>query len=205
MGGLAGGIYDLFAGNPTQSEQNAFGDLSGFENNTGEGAVNAGLGFYNDILSGNPEAIAEAEAPEIKAGQEQVQQQAEQNAMFGNRGGGTNSSTNAAQSGERANIINLTGELQSGAAGAELGAGENLLGQGSTNLGNEANLALQRQNQVAGDIGGIASGVASIASPFLEGIGGGGADPYETLYNAQNPGTSGVATVPTDITDMSIQ
>lgn len=184
MGGLVGGIFDLFGGNPTAGEQNALQGVSGFENNTGESAVNAGLGFENQILSGNPQAIAQLEAPEIRSGQDQVQQQAEQNALFGNRGGGTNASTQVAQSNERGNIINLTGQLQQGAAATELGAGEDLLGQGSTNLMNEALLAQQNRQRQVGDVSGIASDAASIAAPFVGG--GPSVDPFQTLYNAQN-------------------
>lgn len=170
MGGLVGGLFDLFGGNPTQGEQNALGSLAGYEGNTGQGAVNAGLGYYNNILSGNPEAIAQTLAPEIKAGQGQIQQQAEQNALFGNRGGGTNASTQAAQSGERGNIIGLIGGLQQGAAGSELGAGQGLLGQSSGNYMNEANLANQRRQQEVGDVSGIAQGAAQIATGFGGGV-----------------------------------
>jgi len=63
--------------------------------------------------------------------------------------------------------------LQQGAAQTELGAGTNLLGQGSTNLMNEANLANQNRQRQVGDVSGIASGVASIAAPFLGGAGPG--------------------------------
>jgi hypothetical protein len=167
MASLASGLFNIFEGDPTQGEQQGLGSLAGFENNTGEGAVNAGLGFENSILSGDPTKIAQVEAPEIRAGQDQIQQQAEQNAFFGNRGGGGNSAVNSAQSNERGNIINLTGQLQQGAAGAELGAGENLLGQGSSNLNSEANLAVQNNQRLTSDVGNIAQGAASIASPFL--------------------------------------
>ncbi len=166
LGSVASGIFDLISGNPTQSEQNALGSLGNYESNTGEGAVNAGLGFNNAILSGNPEAIAQVEAPEIRAGQDQIQQTAEQNAMFGNRGGGTNSSTQAAQSNQRGNIINLTGELQQGAAQSDLSAGQGLLGQSSGNYQSEAQLAAANQARQSSDVGGIAQGAAEIASRF---------------------------------------
>jgi hypothetical protein len=167
MGGFVGSIFDLASGDPTSGEQQGLQGLSGFENNAGEGAVNAGLGFNNAILSGNPEAIAQVEAPEIRAGQQQVQQTAEQNALFGNRGGGTNSATNSAQSNERGNIINLTGQLQQGAAQSDLNAGQNLLGQGAGNLVSQAGLASANQQRETNDVSGIAQGAADIASPFL--------------------------------------
>jgi hypothetical protein len=168
MGGFVGSIFDLASGDPTSGEQQGLQGLSGFENNAGEGAVNAGLGFNNAILSGNPEAIAQVEAPEIRAGQQQVQQTAEQNALFGNRGGGTNSATNSAQSNERGNIINLTGQLQQGASQSDLNAGQNLLGQGAGNLVSQAGLASANQQRETNDVSGIAQGAADIASPFLD-------------------------------------
>lgn len=204
MGGLVGGIFDLLGGDPTAKEQKGFGDLSGFENNIGEQGINAAQQFYGDILSGDPTKIAEVLAPEIKAGQEQVTQQALQNSNFGNRGGGTNSSTNAAQSGERGNIINLIGGLQQGAAGAEAGIGENLLGQGSSNLMNEANLAAQRRQQEVGDVGGIASDVASIATGLPMGSAATHTDPYQTLYNAQHADYSGLDSSLPELGDTSI-
>ncbi len=167
MGGLVGSIFDLVGGDPTAGEEKAFGDLSGYENSKGENSLNQGLGFYSDILSGDPAKIAQVEAPEIKAGQDQIQQAAEQNAFFGNRGGGTNASTQNAQANQRANIINLTGELQSGAAGALTNAGENLLEQGSTSLSKQADLATKNRERQVGDVGGIASSIADIAAPFL--------------------------------------
>jgi hypothetical protein len=208
MGGLVGGIFDLLGGNPSQQEENALGSLAGYEGNTGEGAVNAGLGFYNSILSGNPQEIAQALAPEISAGQGQIQQQAAQNAFFGNRGGGTNSSTQAAQAQQRGNIINLIGGMQKGAAGAELGAGMGLLGQSGTNYMNEADLANQwRQSQV-GDINDIAQGAAQIASKFFPTknttSGNSSIDPYEILYNAQHADPNSIQTESPDMSEFQI-
>lgn len=201
MASMVSGIFDLLGGDPAAKEEGQLGDLSKFETGSGESGINAAQGFYGDILSGDPSKIAEVLAPEIKAGQQQVQQQAETNANFGNRGGGTNASTQAARSNERGNIINLIGGLQQGAAGAEAGIGENMLGQSSTNIGNEANLAINRRNQVNNDVGGIAQGAAEIAAPFLGGAGG-GADPYESLYNASHADTSSLAPTDSDLTDL---
>lgn len=198
MGSIASGLYDLFSGDPTQKEQNQFGDLSNFETGSGESGINAAQGYYGGILSGNPEEIAQTLAPEISAGNQQVQQQAQTNAEFGNRGGGTNSSTQAAKSQERGNIINLIGGLQQGAAAGEAGIGENLLPQASSNLVQEAGLATQNQQRVAGDVGGIVSGAAQVAA----GIPTGEADPYETLYNAQNSDTSNLAPTDNNLSEM---
>src|SRR6185437_1867663 len=138
MASMVSGIFDLLGGNPVEKEQNEFGDLSNFETGTGEGATTAANDYYKGILSGNPEEIAETLAPEISAGNQQVQQLAQTNAEFGNRGGGTNASTQAAKSQERGNIINLIGGLQQGAAAGEAGIGENMLPQASKNLGYES-------------------------------------------------------------------
>ncbi|MFZ3343316.1 MAG: hypothetical protein WA213_20735 [Terriglobales bacterium] len=192
---LAGGLFDLFSGDPTQKEQGEFGSLADYGINTGEGATNAANTYYSGILSGNPEEIAQTLAPEIQAGQQQVQQQAQTNAEFGNRGGGTNASTQGAQSNERGNIINLIGNAQQGAAAGEAGIGSNLLGIGSSSLGNEANLAAQNQQREASDVGNVAAGAASIATGFA----GGSGDPYEALYNAQQP--TGLDTESPDLTD----
>lgn len=186
MGGLVGGLFDLFSGNPAQKEQDQFGALGNYETGTGEGLTTAGTGFEEGILSGDPSKIASTLAPEISAQQGQIQQNELQNANFGNRSGGTAASTESAQAAGRGNIINLVGGLQGQTAGAAVGQGSGLLGEAGSSIGNEANLAEQRRQQTVGDINGIASSAAAIASPFL---GGGAAapDPYESLYNAQQP------------------
>src|SRR5580698_5390227 len=169
MGGLVGSIFDLAEGDPTQTQQNQLTGLSNFETGTGEGLATAGTGFEESILSGDPSKIGQALAPEISAGQGQVQQQALENANFGNRSGGTNASTQAAKGAERGNIINLIGGLQSGTAGAAVGQGSGLLGQSASNLGTEASLASANRQREVGDIGDIAASAAAIASPFLGG------------------------------------
>jgi len=167
MGGLVGGLFDLFSGDPNKKQNDALGDLWNYQNNLGEKSTSQGLDWNSDILSGDEAKIAQAISPEIKAGQDMVQQQAAQNAAFGNRGGGTNASTQQAQSGERGNIISLIGGLQRGAANSLTNAGENLMEQGSTNLSKQAQLDQQNRARKVGDVGGIASGIASIAAPFL--------------------------------------
>jgi len=192
MGGLVGGIFDLLSGSPTSKEQKALEDLWGFENPLGEKSVQQGLDWNSDILSGDPTKIAMALAPEIRAGQDQVNQQAQQNAQFHNRGGGTNASTQNAQTNERGNIIDLIGGLQKGAASTLTGAGENLLNMGSGNVSKSADLKTQDRQRVVGDVSGIAKDVAGIATGFAGGMGAPAADPYETLYNAQHKDMSGL-------------
>lgn len=159
MGGLVGGIFDLAAGNPTAKEQGQFGGLANYDIGAGEGATTAAETYDENLLTNPTVALA----PEISAGQSQVEQQKLQNANFGNRAGGTNASTQAATSAERGNIINLMGETQGQAANTLGSLGVAQTGQGASALGNEADLANQRRQQTVGDINGIAAGVGSIA------------------------------------------
>jgi hypothetical protein len=177
MGGLVSSIFDLAEGDPTQTQENQLKGLSNYQTGVGEGLTTAGAGFEEGILSGDPSRIAGALAPEISAGQGQVQQQALTNANFGNRGGGTNASTQAATGAERGNIINLVGDLQGKTAGAAVAQGGGILGQASGNIGTEASLATANRQRLDSDVGGIASSAAAIADPFLGGAdaGGGGA------------------------------
>ena len=167
MGGLAGSIFDLAAGNPAQQEQDQFGALGNYETGTGEGLTTAGAGYDLGVLSGDPTKIATALAPEISTGQSQVEQQRLQDANFGTRSGGTTASTEAAGAANRGNIINLEGGLQSGAASSALGSGSGLLSGASSNIGSEAQLAEERRKQVTGDIGGIAQAGASIVAGLM--------------------------------------
>lgn len=174
MGSLVSGLFDLFSGNPVEQEQQQLGALGNYQTGVGEPLTTAGAGYEEAILSGDPSRIAQALAPEISAGQGQVEQQRLAGAEFGNRAGGTNASTQAAEAANRANIINLVGGLQSGTAGAAVGQGAGLLGEASSNIGNEAQLAEQRRAQLNQDVGGIAQGAAEIAGGVAGGFGGGG-------------------------------
>jgi hypothetical protein len=163
LGGLVGGIFDLASGDPTQGEQKKFGALGDYQTGVGEGLTTAGAGFNEDILSGDPTKISQALAPEISAGQGQVEQQRLQDANFGTRSGGTAASTEAATAANRGNIINLVGGLQKSTAESSLSHGGSLMDSASSNIGNEAQLAEQRRQQQVGDVNGIASSAAEIA------------------------------------------
>ena len=186
MGGLVGGIYDLFAGDPTSGQEKQLGNLSTFDTGVGEGLITPGATFEREILSGNPTEISTALAPEISTEAGQVENQRLQGSEFGTRSGGTAAATNAAESKARGDIINLEGGLQASTAANAVGQGTGLLGQASSDISKQADLRSANQKRVAGDVSGIASDVASIATPFLEG-GGGGVDPFEALYNIQHP------------------
>lgn len=193
MATLVPSLFDLFEGDPAEKEQKQFGALGDYQTGVGENLTTAGAGFDESILSGDPTRIAQTLAPEISTGQSQVEQQRLQDANFGNRGGGTNATTQNAEGAERGNIINLVGGLQQGTANSALSSGGNLLSQASTNVGNEANLAEQRRSQLNQDVGGIATGAAEIATGFADPAAA-STDPYQTLYNAQNPGANSVST-----------
>lgn len=186
MGGLVGSIFDLASGDPTKEQEGQLGDLSNFTSNTGQGAINAAQTYDLGILSGDPAQVAKTLAPEISSGAQSVQQQAMTNAQFGNRGGGTNASTQGAQSNERGNIINLEGGLQQGAAAAEAGIGTNLLSQATGNITADAGLKSTNQQRESSDVGGIAQGAAEIASGFADPAAT--TDPYQMLYSAQHAG-----------------
>lgn len=187
--GLVGGIFDLMEGNPTAPEEHQLGGLTGFENQLGEPLANAGAGFEQDILSGDPTKMATALAPEISSGQGQVEQNLLQNSNFGNRGGGTNASTQNAEAAQRGNIINLEGGLQEKTAGAAVSQGAGFLDQASRNLGTQADLAAANQQRETADVGGIASDIASIAMPFL---GGGGAKAPKSIPGVTPGSTAGL-------------
>lgn len=198
MGGLVGGLFDLISGDPTEKEQKRFGSLSEEQLAAGQGAETAAQTYDMNLLTDPTKALA----PEISAGQGQVEQQQLQNSNFGNRGGGTNASTQNAENQNRGNIINLMGETQGQAASAlgSLGTSEVSSGQGA--LGSEAGLANQRRQQQVGDVSGIAKDAGSIATGLFDTAGAStltGADPYETLYNAQHPDTGSMSTESPDL------
>src|ERR1700677_4712465 len=170
MGSLISGIAGLVNGDPTQQQEGQLNDLGQFGTNQGEGDINAAQGYFGGILSGDPSKIAETLAPEISTGSQQLQQQKNTTAEFGNRSGGNTSSIASADSNERGNIINLIGQTQSGAAAAEAGLGTNLLGQASGNIQADAGLKRAQNTAELGDISGIATGAAEIAAaPFTGG------------------------------------
>ena len=195
MGGLLSSIFDLAAGNPTQGEQNQFGALSGYQTGVGEGLITPAAQYEENILSGDPTKTAQAMAPEISANQNQTQQFKNQTAEFSPRSGGTAASVANADTSGRSNLIDLLGQEQSGAASTSLSAGSGLLNSASSNLSNQAGLAEQWRKSQVSDIGQIGQSAAEIATGLAGGMGG-GADPYQTLYNAQHPDPNSIQTTP---------
>lgn len=169
MGSLASSIFDLISGDPTASEEGKLGGLGDYETGVGEGLTTAGAGEEEGILSGDPTKIAQVEAPEITAQQGEIEQNLLENSNFGTRSGGTTASNEDAQAKGRANIIDLTGGLIGKTAGEAVEQGSGFLGQASSNINDKAGLDAANRKRVTGDIGGIGTGVAQIASDLFTG------------------------------------
>lgn len=193
MGGLVGGIFDLMSGDPAAGQEQQLGTLGTTQTSTGENLVTPAATYYENILSGDQGKIAQSLAPEISAGQGQVEQAALQGSNFGTRSGGTAAASRAAEDANRGNIINLVGGLQSGAAAGAASLGTNQESLGAGNINDVAQMRTARQNQAMSDVSGIAKDAASIATGFAGGAPT-SADPYQTLYKAQHPDTSSIQT-----------
>jgi hypothetical protein len=166
----------LFGGqNPTlNSTMNQTGSLAGYSSNLGQQNTSAGSGFFSSLLSGDSSKIAQTLAPEISQMQKGGQQQKNAIAQFGNRSGGANAATQAIDSGNRANLTNLIGGLQSGAASSLLSSGQNLLGTSLGALNQEANMSqLQMDNWQNSLFGGALTGAAAVGMKALGGWAGG--------------------------------
>jgi len=140
-GGLFGGQNETLNQNINQS-----GQVGAFATGLGESSLKQSNKFWQSILSGNSAKTGQVLAPEISAQQKQVQQGEKTAAEFGNRGGGVNSATQAAQGQARGNIVNLVGSLQSGAASSLAEQGSGLLSQGLQGIGMQAGLSQERLN-----------------------------------------------------------
>lgn len=186
MGGLVSGIFDLIGGDPARDQEEQLGTLGKTQTSTGTSLVTPAATYYENLLSGDPAKIAQSLAPEISAGQGQVEQQALQGANFGARSGGTAAATRAAADANRGNVINLVGGLQERAANEAGALGTNQENMGAGNVHDVAGMKTARRNQVLGDVGGIANSAASIAMPFLGAAGAGGMDPgiFHSLMNS---------------------
>ena len=171
-------------------QKQQYADLTsagGFATGEGEGDISASDKFFKDILSGDSTKTAQALAPQIGAAKTSAQQQTATDAQFGNRGGGTNASSAAANDRVHSDITGLVGET-TGKAASTLGSeGSGLLstGIGAAKTGFEEASKMQQQKEAkAADI--AKSAVAVAAAPFTGGAsltglagsmpGGGGGD-----------------------------
>lgn len=163
-------LTDIFTGqDPTISGNiNKFGQEGGFAQQQGQGDTTAASKFYQDILSDDPSKQAEALAPAISAGQQQTQQQAKTNAEFGNRGGGTNASTQGASAADRTNLFNEVGGLKSSAAGgaASLGTAQQGIALNAQQAQNQA-AQQQMENFINSILGKQTAGAINYATSFL--------------------------------------
>lgn len=163
MGSFLNGLF--MGGSPGvgKAEGTAEG-LAGYGANAGEGNENAAGGYYNGILSGDPAKIAETLAPEIAANAQQTQQQKNTMAQFGSRSGGNTGAANGADSASRANIVNLIGGAQQGAAAGAAGLGENQVSSATTNNQIAGQLSQQELENLMNSIfgSGLSSGIGAL-------------------------------------------
>ncbi len=206
MGGLVGGIFDLASGDPAQQQEQQLQGLGTTQTSTGENLVTPAATYYENILSGDQGKIAQTLAPEISAGEGQVEQAALQGANFGTRSGGTAAASRAAEDADRGNIINLVGGLQSSAAAGAGSLGTSQESMGAGNINDVANLRTARQNQEMSDWSNIGQAAAQVATGFAGGAGGAaGGDPYASLYNAQHVDPNSMQTESPDLSGITIQ
>lgn len=141
MGAFLGSI--LAGSNPTLGgDLNQSGQIAGFGQSLGEGDLQNASGFYNDILSGNSAKQAAVLAPEISNIQKQGQQQIATAGQFGNRGGGTNASTQNNIDTQRGQVSNMVSGLMGNAA-----SGLSSIGSSALNTGLSANAQQAQQSQ----------------------------------------------------------
>ena len=167
---MGGFLSSIFTGNSpglTQATNN-LGSLAGYTGNTGQTATNAATGYDLGILSGDPTKIAQTLAPEIKAGQDQAQQNKNTVAQFGNRGGGMNSVMAGLDDATRGKLISLMGGLQQGAAGQLGQIGTQNLGLSTQqNLGAGQLSQEQLQNMMNSLLGKGIGGAINYGESFL--------------------------------------
>lgn len=121
-------MFGLFEGPSSQEKgsYNLLNSTSQFATGLGQNDSTLSSTFFQNLLTDPTKALT----PEISAGQNQVKQQAKTNAEFGNRGGGTNASTQKASADNRTNFLNASVGVQTGAADKLASSGSNLLSTG---------------------------------------------------------------------------
>jgi hypothetical protein len=123
----------LGGANPTLGgDINQAGQIAGTETSLGEGAQQAGLGFQEQILSGNQADEAKLLAPQISNIQKQGQQQIQTASQFGTRSGGTNAAAQNNIDTQRGQVSDMISKLTGGAASALPGEGQNAVNTGLT-------------------------------------------------------------------------
>jgi hypothetical protein len=172
---MGGFLSSIFTGNSPglSTATNNLNSLAGYTGKTGETNTNAASNYNLGILSGDPTQVAQTLSPEIKAAQDQAQQNKNTVAQFGNRGGGMNSVMAGLDDATRGKLISLMGSLRQGAAGqlGQLGTAET--GQATQqNLGAGQLSQMQLQNMLNSILGkGISSGVGAAEGAGLGALG----------------------------------
>lgn len=167
---MATSIGSIFTGSSPglSSSINGAQGLAGFGTNNGENNETAASNYYNGILSGDPAKIAQTLAPELSTNQQQTQQQKQTMAQFGSRSGGNTGAANAADSASRANVVNLIGGAQQGAAAGEAGLGENQVNSATQNNMNAGQLSEEAlKNSQNSILGGLAGGLGGNLSTIF--------------------------------------
>ena len=168
-------LSSIFGGsNPTLGkDMNQFGQDAGVTGGIGNADATAASKFYTDILSGDPTKQAQAIAPQTAAAQEGAQQQKNQAAQFAPRSGGMAATMAGMDANTRAQLIQLLGGLQSGAASGAAGLGTAEQGLSQQATGQQAQLSQEQMQNWANSIlgKGISSGVGAVESAGLGAIG----------------------------------
>jgi hypothetical protein len=158
----------LFGGsNPTLSKDiNQFGQIGSFATGLGEKNLSQSSDFMSSILSGSQSKIGKVLGPEISNIKGQGMQAKLGAAQFGNRGGGSNATMQAADDTSRASINNMISSLLGSSASGLASSGSSLLGQGMSAYSQQAGLSQdQMQNWSNSILGkGITSGVSTAES-----------------------------------------
>ncbi len=170
-----GGFSSIFTGNSPGLTQatNTLGSLAGYNSSSGEKNANAASNYNLGILSGDPTQVAMTLSPEIKAAQDQAQQNKNTVSQFGNRGGGMNSVMAGLDDATRAKLISLMGSLRQGAAGQLGSMGLAQTGQGIQAGEGQGQLAnMQLQNALHSILGqGIGGAIGGAETLGLGGLG----------------------------------
>lgn len=161
-----GFLDSIFTGaNPTLAkDMSQEGALAGYSTGIGEGDTTAASNYYQQILSGDPSKTAEAIAPQTAQAQEGAQQQKNQTAQFGTRGGGTGAATAGIDANTNAELLKLVGGLKQGAAAGAANLGTSNLGMASSNLQSQEQMSQQQMQNYMNSILGKGIGTAAGAA-----------------------------------------
>ena len=158
-----------------KQELKSWGDLSSLTDQSskigtqevaaGQKATGKGEDFFSSLLSNDPGKVASAIAPQVNAVTGQEQQQRQQMAQFGNRGGGTNAASQHLGIDASSQITNLINTLLHQAATQESNIGLQREGLGLQSLSNASS--------TAGNLGTLTEGARQADKESEAAMGGG--------------------------------